>query len=489
MSNFRLSDVLAGTEGTVRGELASDTVFPELERNSRNVGRRDLFIAIKGEHFDGHDFVPAAFDAGAAAAIVSEAWADAHPEIAQPLIVVDEPIAALQRWATWKRDQMETLVIGITGSVGKTSAKESVTAVLSQRYEVYRSPGNFNSELGLPLALLEAPMDAQIMVLEMGGAYAFGELALLAGIAKPEIGVVTNVYPVHIERMGSLEAIAKTKAELVESLPETGIAVLNGDDFRVRAMAERTKARVVTFGLEEGNDVRAEAVTTDGWKGTSFRVTIEGEHNYVKVPFIGAHGVQIALVALAVGYSFGMHVSEMILGLQDPSIQVRLLFVPGPRGSHLIDDTYNASSPSVLSALGVLQEVPATRRIAVLGEMRELGDLSEEEHRLVGQRAGDVVDMLITFGDEARIMAEEAMTVARGDGRELIVHSYAEDEREAMTDFLANELRQGDVVLLKGSRGLLMENIVAALRSDTNSAEPGDDTSSSATESNAVPEA
>jgi len=209
----------------------------------------------------------------------------------------------------------------------------------------------------------------------------------------------------------------------------------------------------------------------------------------VKVPFIGAHGVQIALVALAVGYSFGMHVSEMILGLQDPSIQARLLFVPGPRGSHLIDDTYNASSPSVLSALGVLQEVPATRRIAVLGEMRELGDLSEQEHRLVGQRAGDVVDMLITFGDEARIMADEALAVARGNGHELIVHSYAEDEREAMTDFLAHELRQGDVVLLKGSRGLLMENIVAALRSDTNSAEPGDDTSSRATESNAVPEA
>ncbi len=472
MSNFLLSDVLTGTGGVLRGELDATTVFPRLERNSRNVVANDLFIAIHGENFDGHAFVLGAADAGAKAAIVSEVWANEHIDSKLPLIVVDEPIAALQRWASWKRDQMETLVIGITGSIGKTSAKESVTAVLNQRFEVYRSPGNFNSEVGLPLALLEAPLDAQIMVLEMGGAYAFGELALLASIAKPEIGVVTNVFPVHLERMGTMEAIAKTKAELVEALPENGIAVLNGDDPRVRAMAALTGARVITYGLGEGNDIRAEQVTTDGWKGTSFRVTIDGDQNYVKVPFIGAHGVQIALVALAVGNSFGMHISEMVTGLQDPSIQVRLLFVPGPQGSHLIDDTYNASSPSVLSALGVLQEVPASRRIAVLGEMRELGSLSIQEHELVGQRAGDVVDVLVTFGDHARIMAVEALAVAAGDHRAIEVHSFAEEERVALIEFLGRELRQGDVVLLKGSRGLMMEEIVAALRSDTGHPEP-----------------
>ncbi len=467
MSNFRLSDVLTGTGGRVRGELANDTVFPELERNSRNVAPNDLFIAIRGENFDGHDFVHAAAAAGARAAIVSESWATEHGDAPLPLIVVDEPIAALQRWASWKRDQMDTLVIGVTGSIGKTSAKESITAVLNQRFDVYRSPGNFNSEVGLPLALLEAPLEAQVMVLEMGGAYAAGELALLAGIAKPDIGVVTNVFPVHLERMGTIEAIAATKAELVESLPETGVAILNGDDHRVRAMADRTRARVITYGLQDGNDIRAEDVTTDGWKGTSFRLTIDGEMNYVKVPFIGAHGVQIALVALAVGYNFHMHVSEMITGLQDPSIQVRLLFVPGPHGSHLIDDTYNASSPSVLSALGVLKEVPASRRIAVLGEMRELGNLSVQEHEIVGQRAGDVVDMLVTYGEQARIMASEAVAVAKSDHRQIEVHSFAEDEKRAVIAFLAKELGQGDVVLLKGSRGLMMEDIVTALRSDT----------------------
>ena len=266
--------------------------------------------------------------------------------------------------------------------------------------------------------------------------------------------------------MGSLEAIAQTKAELVESIPPTGVVVLNEDDFRVRAMAERTEARLITYGLDEKADIRADAVTTDGWKGTSFAVTIEGERNFVKVPFIGSHGVYIALVALAVGYSFDMHLSEMIHGLQDPSIQVRLLFVPGPRGSQLIDDTYNASSPSVLSALGVLKEVPARRRIGVLGEMRELGPLAEEEHRLVGQRAADVVDLLVTYGAYGRVLADEAAATARDAGKALTIVSFDEAERDELVAYLDSALQEGDVVLLKGSRGLEMERIVTALRSD-----------------------
>jgi len=474
MTHFRLRDVLAGTGGTLRGTLPGAVIFPHLERNSRTIQRGDLFIAIKGEQFDGHDFVAHAEASGATAAIVSEAWAAAHPEIAMPLIVVDDPILALQRWAAWKRDQMDALVIGVTGSVGKTSAKESIGAVLSQRFKVYKSPGNFNSEIGLPLALLEAPDDTEVMVLEMGGAYAFGELALLAQIAKPDYGVVTNVYPVHIERMGSLEAIAQTKSELPESLPETGVAILNGDDFRVRAMANVTKAKVVTYGLGEGNEIRAESVRTDGWKGTTFSITLDGQRNFVKVPFIGSHGVLIALVAIAVGRSLGMHLAEMIVGLQDPSVQVRLLTVPGPRGAQLIDDTYNASSPSVLSALGILKEVPATRRVAVLGEMRELGELTVQEHELVGQRAGDIVDLLVTYGEDARIIAREARAIAQEAGRTIGVYSFGESEREDLISLLQNELQEGDVVLLKGSRGLMMEQIVEAVRVDTKTGTPGD---------------
>jgi UDP-N-acetylmuramoyl-tripeptide--D-alanyl-D-alanine ligase len=273
------------------------------------------------------------------------------------------------------------------------------------------------------------------------------------------------VYPVHLERMGTIEAIAQTKSELVRALPADGIAVLNGDDERVRAMAALTRARVVFYGLNENNDVRADTVTTDGLKGTSFWLTVRGERFFVRVPFVGAHGVQVALVALAVGDAFDMHISEMLAGLQDPDTQVRLLFAPGPGGSELIDDTYNASTPSVLSALGLLEDIQARRRIAVIGEMRELGRISEDEHRVVGRRAGAIADLLITYGDAARVVAEEAVTMAAGS-RPIVVRSFAEGEKDAIVALLRSELRAGDVALLKGSRGLAMETIVRDLRTD-----------------------
>jgi len=470
MTRYRLKDVLAGTEGELQGDAPSGLVFPRFERDARRIQPGDLYIAVRGERFDGNDFTPDATANGAATAIVSRVWAEAHPHIDLPLIVVEDTNLALQRWAKWRRDRIDVTVIGVTGSIGKTSAKESIAAVLGQIQRVYKSPGSYNNEIGLPYSILEAPDDTQAMVLEMGGAYAFGELTLLAGIAEPQVGVVTNVYPVHLERMGSIEAIAETKSELVRALPADGIAVLNGDDERVRAMAEKTSARVVFYGLGPDNHVRADSVTTDGLKGTGFWLTIEDDRFFVKVPFVGAHGVQVALVALAVGYAFGMHISEMLVGLQDPGTQVRLLYAPGPNGSELIDDTYNASTPSVLSALGLLEDVTARRRIAVLGEMREMGRISEDEHRVVGRRAGAIADVLITYGDAARVVADEARSMAGAD-RPITVHSFQEGEKDAIVALLESELRSGDVVLLKGSRGLTMETIVRDLRTDVSHGE------------------
>ncbi len=469
MIRYRLKDVLAGTQGELRGEVPSGLVFPRFERDARKIEPGDLYIAVKGEKFDGNDFTPDAAAHGAATAIVSRAWADSHPDFSLPLIVVEDTTVALQRWAKWRRDRLDVTVIGVTGSIGKTSAKESIAAVLGQVKRVYKSPGSYNNEIGLPYSLLEAADDTEVMVLEMGGAYAFGELTLLAGIAEPQVGVVTNVYPVHLERMGTIEAIAETKSELVRALPADGIAVLNGDDERVRVMADSTSARVVYYGLGANNHVRAEDVTSEGLKGTSFWLTIAGERYFVRVPFVGAHGVQVALVALAVGHAFGMHISEMLTGLQDPDTQVRLLLAPGPAGSELIDDTYNASTPSVLSALGLLEDIPARRRIAVLGEMRELGRISENEHRVVGRRAGAIVDMLITYGDGARVLAEEAETMGAG-GQGITVRSFAEGEKDAIVSLLRTELHAGDVVLIKGSRGLAMETIVRDLRTDVHHA-------------------
>jgi UDP-N-acetylmuramoyl-tripeptide--D-alanyl-D-alanine ligase len=381
----------------------------------------------------------------------------------------------LQGIARARCRQLGVTVVGITGSIGKTSTKEVVAAVLGQRFTTYRSPGNMNSEIGLPLSLLEIEPGTEVAVLEMGGAYAFGELALLATIAPPKIGLVTNIHPVHLERMGTIEAIAQTKSELVEAVPPDGVAVLNGDDHRVLAMAPLSRGRVLTYGLEAHNDVRADQVETHGLDGTSFRLCLDGEMLHVKVPLIGSHAVQLALAGFAVGHALGMHISEMLPGFDDPAIQVRLLVLPGPNGSQLIDDTYNASTPSVLSALGLLAELQPERRIAVLGDMRELGAVSEEEHRIVGRRAAEVIDLLVTYGELARTIAEEAQGAAalNVDGRRLDVTSFGLDQREALVTYLLAELREGDTVLLKGSRGLEMEDFVAALRAAVGTSDVG----------------
>jgi UDP-N-acetylmuramoyl-tripeptide--D-alanyl-D-alanine ligase len=299
----------------------------------------------------------------------------------------------------------------------------------------------------------------------MGGAYAFGEIRLLAAIARPQIGVVTNVHPVHLERMGTIEAIAETKAELVDAVPEDGWAVLNGDDTRARAMATRCRGRVLFYGLGPDNDVRGSDVESQGLDGTAFWLHMNGEANRVKVPLIGGHAVQLALAGIAVGRAAGMDVAEILLGLAEPGVQVRLLIGPGPNGSQLIDDTYNASTPSMMSALGLLEAINPPRAIAVLGDMRELGELAEHEHITVGRRAGEVADLVVTFGELARIIAREAATTdGRFDAGPPRVTSFGLEQREELIDYLRRELREGDVVLLKGSRGLEMETIVAALR-------------------------
>ncbi len=469
MTPFALEYVLSGTGAVLRGDVPPEAVFARIERDARQVKPGDLFIALRGERFDGHDFVDDAAAAGAAAALVSREWADEQANAVLPLLVVDDPLGALQRLAArWRADLPDLLVVGVTGSVGKTSTKETIASVLGRWKPTYRSAGNFNSEIGLPLSLLDITLEHGAAVLEMGGAYAFGEIRLLAEIAQPRIGVVTNVHPVHLERMGAIEAIAETKAELVEAIPEDGWAILNGDDARVRMMAERCHGQVMFYGLDTGNDVRATAVESEGLEGTAFWLHSEGDSNRVKVPLIGGHAVELALAAIAVGHAVGMDLADMLQGLAEPGVQVRLLIVPGPNGSQMIDDTYNASTPSMMSALSLLEAMNPTRAIAVLGDMRELGEVSEREHVAVGRRAGEVADLVVTFGEMARTMAREAATTdGRFDVGPPTVTSFALEQREDLIQFLLHELREGDVVLLKGSRGLQMEEIVERLREET----------------------
>jgi UDP-N-acetylmuramoyl-tripeptide--D-alanyl-D-alanine ligase len=467
-----LAELLDATGGQVIGELEPGTQFRWVERNSRAVQPGDLFIAVEGEVHDGHAFIDDAVAHGATAALVRADWATNHQNAPLPLIAVPAPVAALQQLAAARRRRLDVGVVGVTGSLGKTSTKETIAAVLGARFPTYRSPGNMNSEIGLPLSILEIEPDAQMAVLEMGGAYAMGEVALLASIAQPKVGVVTNVHPIHLERMGTIEAIAETKRELPASLEPSGFAVLNGDDFRVRAMAEFTPATVLTYGSTPDNALWFTDMETFGNKGIAFRLHGLWPSRHVELPLAGAHSVELVMAALLTGHVFGLELDEMLRALSSREVQIRLVPVPGPNGSLLIDDTYNASAPSMLSALRVMRETDATRRIAVLGGMRELGTETDAQHNLVGAAAARTVDCLYTYGELALKLAEAATEAVDVDGRTICVQSFREDQREELIATLLSDLSDGDLVLLKGSRGLEMERIVQALARATEESNP-----------------
>jgi UDP-N-acetylmuramoyl-tripeptide--D-alanyl-D-alanine ligase len=346
--------------------------------------------------------------------------------------------------------------------VGKTTSKEFIASVLSQRYSTLRSESSYNNEIGLPLTLLHLTAAHERVVLEMG-MYDVGEIAQLANIALPQVGVVTNIGPTHLERLGSIARIAQAKAELPETVPpaeEGGVVILNEDDEWVRAMANQTRARVFTYGLGPSADLWADSIESEGLEGIRFRFHYGREMIHARVPMLGRHSVHTALRAAAVGLVEGLSWEEIIVGLRDQSAQLRLLAVPGPAGSVILDDTYNASPASSLAALGLLDELNG-RKIAVLGDMYELGSYEKEGHKLVGRRACDVADLLITVGQLGRIIGEEALAV--GMPTQAV---HLTDTNGQAIDLLRGFIEDGtgdDRVLVKGSRGMQMEEIVSAL--------------------------
>jgi UDP-N-acetylmuramoyl-tripeptide--D-alanyl-D-alanine ligase len=430
-----------------------------------------LFAALKGDHVDGHDFVAEAFSKGAVLALIERQIAQDFPVLdlragrklpdkfkaETPLcILVDDCLLALQQAARFWRRELKLRVIGVTGSVGKTTTKELVAEVLSQRYRTFRSIANLNNEIGLPLNILAITEEFERAVLEMGF-YVIGEIALLADIAVPEVGVITNIGTVHASRAGSQEAIYQGKAELVRALPKTGVAVLNYDDPLVKRMAEETAAKVFFYGLDSQADLWADAIEGLGLDGVRFRLHYAGETLHVRIPLIGRHSVHTALRAAAVGLIEGLDWGQILAGLRIGNSQLRLVAVPGRNGSLLLDDTYNASPESTMAALNLLQELEG-RKVAVLGDMLELGPYEQQGHQMVGNLAARVADLLVTVGPRARIIAE----TAKAAGLESGAVSEFEDSDQAL-DYLKSKLSDGDVVLVKGSRAVQMDKIVPEL--------------------------
>ncbi|MBI1880811.1 MAG: UDP-N-acetylmuramoyl-tripeptide--D-alanyl-D-alanine ligase [Chloroflexi bacterium] len=474
--SLSLADVIEGLTGN---RIAAPQVIEQVVIDSRQVTEGSLFVALLGEKHDGHEFVGQAFQHGAIAAIVHRAVetgqtvqvinavdeAPAHDTMGGNVpvcIQVNNSLTGLQQLAAFWRKKFNPRVIGITGSVGKSSTKELIWAVLSTRFETLKSEGNLNNEIGLPLTLLNLKASHEHVVLEMG-TYALGEIALLCDIAQPHVGVVTNVGPTHLERLGTIERIAQAKSELVQVLPtgaEGGIAILNYDDPLVRPMTAQTPARVLTYGLSPEADLWASEVTSAGLEGIRFVFRHEEQAIHVRVPLLGRHSVHTALRAALVGLVEGLDWEEIITGLQSlpNTAQLRLVAVSGPNQSTLLDDTYNASPASTIAALNLLDDLTGARKIAVLGDMLELGSFEEEGHRKVGCRAAAVVDLLMVIGPRAKLIAAEA----RACGLDSAAILELDDNQAAITH-LKKILGPEDIVLIKGSNSQRLDEIVSAL--------------------------
>lgn len=450
-----------------------DFPISSVEIDSRQAREGSLFIALPGERTDGHDFILSAFENGASLALIDkdppegvkfldlrQPKPDLMPtELSLPLCVrVDNVLTALHKIAAYWREVHPIRTIGITGSVGKTSTKELTAALLSQKMTVLKNPGNRNNEIGLPLTLLELDSRHDVAVLEMGF-YVPGEIQTLCNIAHPQVGVVTNIGTVHAERAGSQEMIAKGKAELVEALPHTpeGVAILNNDDPWVRWMADKTNARVLSYGINKKSDLMARDIQSHGLDGISCVLSYQGEDHSVHSPLLGAFSAYTILCGVAVALTEGLDWETITAGLAHSRLDLRLHPITLPDGTTILDDTYNASPASTIAALALLRELSG-RRVAILGDMLELGPYEYGGHHDVGVAAAAAADALILVGERARIIANTAL---ENGFPEENLHWFADTAGAA--EHVADTVQQGDRVLIKGSNSMRMDRILKAL--------------------------
>ncbi len=455
--------------------IASLAVVPisSVVIDSRQAQPGSLFVALPGEQVDGHAFVTAAFQRGASLALIHKdipevlRTLDLRPgqfnpdfeTLTLPLCLrVENTLQALQTLAAHWRERHPVRTIGITGSVGKTSTKELTAAVLSKRFQVLKNLGNRNNEIGLPLTLLELKPGHEIAVLEMGF-YVPGEIRTLCDIAKPHVGVVTNIGTVHAERAGSIEIIARGKAELVEALPAgpEGVAILNQDDPWVADMARKTRADILYYGLSDTADLYASQVKSRGLEGISCNLHYQDITQEINSPMLGKFSVYTLLRAAAVGLMEGMTLDDIGSALSTSQVTLRMQQKQLSNGAIILDDTYNASPTSTVAALELLQDLKR-RRIAILGDMLELGQYELEGHQKVGQTAAAAADLVILVGERSKITRAA-----------LRQNNFPEDrtfwypDSQSASKPAAEMITEGDVVLIKGSNSMHMDIIISAL--------------------------
>jgi UDP-N-acetylmuramoyl-tripeptide--D-alanyl-D-alanine ligase len=455
----RVVEYLGVSPTEMGATFSRDAVASGYSIDSRTIRPGELFFAVRGEKLDGHDFVPQALGRGAVAAVIAReklgelsqrAVVGAHGGQPAPLIPVPETLRALQKLANAVRRLWGRPLIGVTGSAGKTTTKDAIAHVLGTKFHVHKSEGNFNNHFGLPLMLLRLEAGHDCAVVEMGMSHA-GEIAALARIAQPEVGVVTNVAPVHLEFFRDISGIARAKYELIESLPATGTAILNADDEYVSQFGREFKGKVITYGTAPTAMVRAEHIDARGEEGSRFQVLAGGVSAQATLGLVGTHNIHNALAAVSVALSQGISLPEAVRALSG-------LLPADKRGQVLrlgnitvINDCYNSNPKALNAMVDVLASMPAKRRIVVAGEMLELGPQAEAMHFEAGRYVA-AKGMDIVLG--VRGLAQQITNAAKGAG---IRAQFVASPEEA-GEWLAHETREGDVVLLKASRGVKLEN-------------------------------
>lgn len=453
MEKLYIKEILTAVRGTLFCK-DPDLEIKSVSTNSKSIKAGSLFIPIRGEKLDGHDFIENAFENGAVATFSSR---DNFIQANRTYIKVEDTLSAMQDLASYYRGKFNIPVVGITGSVGKTSTKEMIVSALSGEFNVAKTLGNLNGQIGLPQTILEIESKHDIAVVEMGISK-FSEMERLSKIARPNFAVITNIGVTHIENLKTRENILKEKLHITDTLNEGSVLFLNGDNDLLRSVNPLGEFKVVKFGMNDGNDFKAENVKTDG-NSTVFDVLHNGMRESVTIPVVGLHNVYNALVAIGLGLEMGLTMSKIKLGLQwYENLNMRQQ-IYRLKNFTVIDDTYNASPDSMVSAINVLNQVAEnSRQVAVLADMLELGDISEEKHFELGVTvAKKGIDVLVTVGNKAKQIAQGALFY----GGPTKIISF--DTNEEAKEYLKRELKEGDSILVKGSRGMHMEQIAQFL--------------------------
>ena len=456
METITLGQLLEAVHGTLLGSFDDPNApITGVDTDSRSIHPGALFIPLAGERFDGHAYIGPALEAGAAGCLTAGERDSYLP--GKFYVKVENPQRALRDLAAWYRGRFDIPFVGVTGSVGKTTAKDMLAAVLGTKYKVLKTEGNHNNTIGLPLTLLELDASHQIAVLEMGMDRP-GEIDYLAGAVRPDVGVITNIGDAHIERLGSRENILKAKCEMLPHIRKDGLVVLNGDDPLLNSLKGKTPVPAVYCGQGEGCDFRAQVTGGDGVSHIHCRLTTPRMDREVKIPALGEHMIYPTLIAVAVGEQFGLTPDQIEEGIgQFVPTRMRMNILHRGEGITILDDTYNANPQSMRAAVSVLADSQGSYKTAILGDMLELGPFAPALHSGVGECLGTAhIDCLLAVGQ----LAEHIAQGARDSGVSQVIHCNTREEAKGV---LPRVIRPDSTILVKASRGMKLEELTAKL--------------------------